>query len=544
MSGGSPGAAHWRRGVVPSRQASSWVAAVVCASVTAAMNAAAIRPWGLGALALVAAIPAFLAISRSRTALGGGAVAALASLGVNSVAYEPARVLFPAAYPVALAAASVPYLLVGACAARLRWAAANRFSDRASRILALAALPVLWVAAEWLPAQPAILGVWALPLGFVGYSQVGLPTAAVARLGSVAAVSLLVLAANASLAAVWLVAAWARAHGRHRSASRSHLVPLTVAALFGVVWAAGEVGSAPGRESLEFIPSESPGTRPVSSSNAGAGPDVLSIRIVQPNFPDSAYYAAQVSPAEREAMRRRLGAMVLAEAADLVVLPEAAWPGAIDLDRLPEVAATVGAVFGGSTVMFGAPARHLGGAGGLSNSVFLWGPSGLAHVYAKRRMVPIAEASLRPGSRITAATVAGVRVAPLVCYDALFPSDVRAAATAGAQVIVVVTDDAFAAVSDVPELHLTAVRMRAIEVGLPVVLASNTGPSALIAADGRVVSRLEGGRSGTLSGVIATDSSTSSYARHGDWLGGTTAVAAGGLALVAARGGSSHKRPT
>ncbi len=131
-----------------------------------------------------------------------------------------------------------------------------------------------------------------------------------------------------------------------------------------------------------------------------------------------------------------------------------------------------------------------------------------------------------------------------MCYDALFPGDVRAAAKAGAQVIVILTDDAFAAVSDVPALHLRAARMRAIEVGLPVVVASNTGPSALIGPDGQVVARLEGGRAGTLAGVIEASSSTTSYARHGDWLGGTTAAAAGGLALVAARGGRSQKRPT
>ncbi|HEX7001442.1 MAG TPA: hypothetical protein VF164_07070, partial [Trueperaceae bacterium] len=95
-SGVEPRGGSMRLGV------STSVAAVLCACLTAALNAAAIRPWGLGALALIASVPAFLAITRSRSALHGGAVAALASLGVNSVAYEPARVLFEAAYPVAL----------------------------------------------------------------------------------------------------------------------------------------------------------------------------------------------------------------------------------------------------------------------------------------------------------------------------------------------------------------------------------------------------------------------------------------------------------
>src|SRR5690606_16742850 len=97
--------------------------------------------------------------------------------------------------------------LVGCCLVRLRRLPATFLSDRAAKATALIALPILWSAAEWLPAQPWLLGTWALPLGFVGYSQVGLPAAEVARFGSVAAVSLLVLSVNASLALVWLLAA-------------------------------------------------------------------------------------------------------------------------------------------------------------------------------------------------------------------------------------------------------------------------------------------------------------------------------------------------
>lgn len=508
-----------------------WVAA--CA--TAALSAAAIRPWGAGALALVAYVPVFVAISSTRNAALGALWAAAAALGVNSVAYEAARVLFPGAYPVTLVLSALPFALVGACAVRLRTVVARRTGTVASPLITLAALPVLWSAAEWLPAQPDVLGVWALPLGFIGYSQLGLPTAQVARFGSVSAVSMLVLTLNAGLAALWVVAT-ATGQAGARSAievSRPRALRIaSIAALVALVPPVGGAGAA-----------VHDGDAPVHESGAAPG-SALSVRIVQPHLTDAAYLAAKASSVERSAMRATLGEGIGGAPVDLVVLPEAAWPGAIDVTD-PEVGrAQVAAAFGSATVLFGAPARSGGPGKRLSNSVFLWRSGVLEHVYAKRRTVPIAEASLLQGSSPAPFALGGARLAPLVCYDALFPSDVRALAAAGAQAIVLVTNDSFAAKSDIPELHLRAARMRALETGLPVVLASNTGPSAFISAKGEVVSRLDAGRPGALDGRVALGAPSSPYTRHGDWLGGGNAVIAGGLVLAASRGGRSPKRST
>src|SRR5690606_7674351 len=57
-------------------------------ALSAALAASASRPWGLGVLALVAYLPALDAITSARTARGGALLAALASLGLASVAYE------------------------------------------------------------------------------------------------------------------------------------------------------------------------------------------------------------------------------------------------------------------------------------------------------------------------------------------------------------------------------------------------------------------------------------------------------------------------
>src|SRR5690606_12177920 len=303
----------------------------------------------------------------------------------------------------------------------------------------------------------------------------------------------------------------------------------------GLVSAAGPTG--PSDESRDVVP----------AGEASMRARTLSVRIVQPDLADSAYFAAKESSTVRDSLRRELVAAVDGASdapVDLVVLPEAARPGSIDLTEPQAEAASVAAAFGARTVMFGAPARGHHTSSGLTNSVFVSSPAGLEHVYAKRRTVPIAESSLDPGSHASLVQVAGVSVAPIVCYDALFAGDVRAAAAAGAKVIVLVTNDSFAAVSDIPELHLRAARMRALEVGLPVVLASNTGPSALIAADGEVAARLGRDTSRVLEGRVTVGGSITPYARHGDWLSGVNAAVAGGLALTASRGGRSHKRST
>src|SRR5690606_13401938 len=85
--------------------------------------------------------------------------------------------------------------------------------------------------------------------------------------------------------------------------------------------------------------------------------------------------------------------------------------------------------------------------------------------------------------------VGGLRPAVLICYDAAFPSSARAAVAAGASLLTVLTDDSFAARGDVPKLHVRLAVFRAVETGLPVALASNTGPSVLIDSGGRIVAR-------------------------------------------------------
>lgn len=78
---------------------------------------------------------------------------------------------------------------------------------------------------------------------------------------------------------------------------------------------------------------------------------------------------------------------------------------------------------------------------------------------------------------------------PLVCYEAVFPHDVNAAPERAA-LMVHVSNDAWFGPAAGPRQHLAQARMRAIEQGLPMARAANTGISAMIDPYGRVTHAL------------------------------------------------------
>lgn len=526
------------RAVDRSATTASTARLVVAACVTAVLTATASRPWGLGVLALVAFVPAFDAIARAPSARLGAALAAMASFGVASVAYEATVAIGLHVYALALLLAPLPYAATGAVAVRFGRAvagvagtAAPESGPRCSaprrwltgRLVVLAALPVLWCAAEWLPAQPQLWGVYAMPLGAIGYSQVDLPTVHLAGLSSVTAVSAVVLAVNALLVVTVLQ--------RHQPVLR--LAGLTglagLALLVAVVWQRG---------------SNAPTT------------DSAVVRLVQPNLPDSAYLAANRLPPARRALVDTLITLSGATPAHtpaLTILPEAAWPG--PLDASTSVAHRVDPLLDDprlpGPLLFGAPAKGPGSvprsATWFANSAFLLSDGVVTRVQDKLRLVPIAEAGLRAGSGPAPFSVGGLRPAVLICYDVAFPSSGRAAAAAGANMLAVITDDSFAARGDVPKLHVRLAVFRAVETGLPVALASNTGPSVLIDSRGQVVARSPALVATSLTAALPLGRRATAYSVHGDWLGVLALLAALAIAAAALRGGGARSfgsRPT
>ncbi len=107
------------------------------------------------------------------------------------------------------------------------------------------------------------------------------------------------------------------------------------------------------------------------------------------------------------------------------------------------------------------------------------------------------------------------RVLPLICYEAIFPGDVAARDDRPGW-IVNLTNDGWFGITTGPYQHLQQARLRAIEQGLPLVRAANTGISAVIDPSGRIVARLGLGIEGVLDSSLPAAIPPTIYARIGD----------------------------
>jgi apolipoprotein N-acyltransferase len=85
-------------------------------------------------------------------------------------------------------------------------------------------------------------------------------------------------------------------------------------------------------------------------------------------------------------------------------------------------------------------------------------------------------------------------VGPLICYEVIFPGHV-VDRNNRPQWLLNLTNDGWFGTSSGPYQHFTAARLRAVEEGLPLVRAANTGISGLIDPYGRVLSKIELGKS-------------------------------------------------
>jgi apolipoprotein N-acyltransferase len=94
--------------------------------------------------------------------------------------------------------------------------------------------------------------------------------------------------------------------------------------------------------------------------------------------------------------------------------------------------------------------------------------------------------------------------------------------------LVNLTNDGWFGYSTGPYQHFQQARVRAIEEGLPLVRAANTGISAVVDPLGRVVRALPLATEGVLDAALPQAIEPTLYARAGDWI----AVFLAGLALI------------
>ena len=149
------------------------------------------------------------------------------------------------------------------------------------------------------------------------------------------------------------------------------------------------------------------------------------------------------------------------------------------------------------------------------------------------RLTPL-PAGLTAGRECLAVTIAGLRVAPTICYETALPEAVRSivldleAAGGRPDVLVNLTNDGWFWGSSELDMHLAAGIFRAVEVRTPLVIAANTGFSAWIDGSGRLLARGPRRDTGTIRATVEPDG------RQSPWLGWGSVPAGLCVAVVAA----------
>ncbi|MDE2072507.1 MAG: apolipoprotein N-acyltransferase [Alphaproteobacteria bacterium] len=277
------------------------------------------------------------------------------------------------------------------------------------------------------------------------------------------------------------------------------ITPAAMSLLFAAIWAGGALRLA--LEPTVFVPG-------------------VQLRLVQPDVPQDEKYQPRY-------LLRNWNRLLELSRADhgtkpnVVIWPEAAPP--FLLSRSPEALGEIAALTADKAVLMTgavrvtfdeAARRH------FYNSFYIFGHEGrIIGTYDKSHLVPFGEylplagllkrlgisklvdspGSFTPGGGPHTYALPGLpSVGPLICYEVIFPGAVTGRTRPGW--LANVTDDSWFGPpgSTGPQQHLLTAQVRAIEEGLPIARAANTGISAVIDPFGRLVARLGSGKLGTV----------------------------------------------
>jgi len=129
-----------------------------------------------------------------------------------------------------------------------------------------------------------------------------------------------------------------------------------------------------------------------------------------------------------------------------------------------------------------------------------------------------------PGQSRQPLTDEGKRLGVFICYESIFPDEIRQFAAHGAQVFVNISNDGWFGDTAAPVQHLNQARMRAIENHRWLLRDTNTGITVSIDPYGRIVARAPRHTRTYLDAPYTTESDTTFYARHGNWFPATCAI--------------------
>lgn len=129
-----------------------------------------------------------------------------------------------------------------------------------------------------------------------------------------------------------------------------------------------------------------------------------------------------------------------------------------------------------------------------------------------------------------------VRVGSFICYEAAYPDLVRRFVQRGATLLVNVSNDAWFGNTAGARQHLAHARLRAIENDRDLLRVTNSGITALLTAEGKVIEPLPVFTAGARNWQARVRRGQTFYTRHGDWFAaGCVFLSAALLALSLVR---------
>jgi apolipoprotein N-acyltransferase len=138
------------------------------------------------------------------------------------------------------------------------------------------------------------------------------------------------------------------------------------------------------------------------------------------------------------------------------------------------------------------------------------------------------------GTEYSVGQLSGGRFSVFICYEAIFPDQVRRYVGNGAELLINVSNDGWFGHSSALGQHVAMARVRAAENRRWLLRDTNTGDTVSVDPYGRIVARLARYSRGVLDAPYAFRGDTTLYTRWGDWVAWlSTGVA---LALLLAGG--------
>jgi apolipoprotein N-acyltransferase len=422
-----------------------------------------------------------------------------------------------------IAAAAVLALLVSAAAAfHAAFAIAIAWLGRFGPARACLAAPFLWVSLEFVLLHLPDIG---FPWNLLGYAAAGnLAFVQLTAITGIFGLSFLIAAYNALLA--WAVGQAARRDRRALRISLGATIVLAVIALAGP----------------RFVPQ--------------APADHIA-HLVQTNFPVSMNYPADWMQAHASELDQleQISVSAAQKIPGVVVWPEVPAPFSLQDGRFLPRATRIARGAGGSFLLGVVDWKPLGsGRIGANNSAAVLDSAGaLSFLYDKIHLVPFSEyvpwrnrltfaggltsliGDFQHGSQYKVGRIPGGPFSVYICYEAIFPNEVRRFTLAGAALFVNISDDGWFGGSSAPPQHLAMARVRAVENRRWLLRDTNNGITVSVDPYGRIVARLAADIRGELDAPYGFRKDLTPYVRWGDWLAWLCVIAALVLLLLCAR---------